>query len=492
MNKRGSGILMHITSLPSPYGIGTLGRAAYDFVDFLHAARQSYWQILPIGPTGFAESPYQSLSSFGGNPYFIDLDILSQEGLLSSEDYKYLDFGRDRERVDYPRIFENRYRVFKKAYLKGRTIYSEEIEKFKEENSWWIEDYALYMALKFKNDLKPWDQWQEDIKLRREPAIEKCREALKDEIEYWVFLQYIFFTQWKCLKSYANSKGIQIIGDLPIYVAQDSVDTWSNSELFLLDGNKNPIKVAGCPPDYFSKHGQLWGNPIYHWEEHEKQNFKWWIKRIKKNMENFDIIRLDHFRGIESYWEVPYGNETAEEGQWMKGPGMKLIKAIEESLGKVNIIAEDLGILTPEVMKLKEEAGYPGMKVLQFAFQAGEESIYLPHNIDRNSVVYTGTHDNNTIMGWFEDSSHRDINFAIEYLKLNKVEGYNWGMIRGAWSSVSNTSIAPMQDFLGLGSHSRMNTPSTIGGNWCWRVKEEELSTALAERIRKLTILYGR
>ena len=348
------------------------------------------------------------------------------------------------------------------------------------------------MALKYYHQQKPWNQWERSLKLRDHSTLDYYRDILREEIDFYIFLQYLFFSQWKDLKTYANNKGIKIIGDLPIYVAQDSVDTWVHPELFLLDQERNPIVVAGCPPDYFSPEGQLWGNPIYNWQQHENQGFKWWINRVGKNLELFDILRLDHFRGLESYWQIPYGSKTAVGGEWIKGPAMKLIAALKKFLGSLDIIAEDLGYLTPEAIKLKEEAGFPGMKVLQFAFQPGANSNYLPHNLEKHSIVYTGTHDNNTIMGWWEEADPKEIEYAIDYLKLNKNEGYNWGMIRGAWSSVANTAIAPIQDFLGLGSAARMNIPSTTYGNWRWRIKEEYLKDSLAKKIEKITLLYGR
>lgn len=492
MTGRSSGILMHITSLPSPYGIGTFGKDAYRFVDFLEKAGQGYWQVLPLGLTGYGDSPYQSFSSFAGNPYFIDLELLRKEGLLKKTDYEELDFGSDDEKVDYKKIFQHKMPVLRTAYERGKKKYIEEIKTFREENKDWIEDFALYMAVKKEFDLKSWQEWDEDIKLRKESALAYYSEKLEDEIDYWIFLQYIFAKQWKELKSYANSKGIKIIGDIPIYVAPDSADTWANSELFLLDKDKKPIVVGGCPPDAFSSTGQLWGNPIYNWELLEERGFDWWIRRIENNMELFDVTRIDHFRGFESYWEVPFEEETAINGRWRKGPGMKLFHAINNTLGNVDIIAEDLGFLTEEVISLREETGYPGMKVLQFAFDTREESDYLPHNYDSNCVVYTGTHDNDTVGGWLKNAGASDVEHAIKYLKLNEDEGYHWGFIRGAWSSVANLSIAQMQDFLGLGSEARMNIPSTIGGNWQWRVKPEYLTDELAEKIHDMTKLYGR
>ncbi|SET10373.1 4-alpha-glucanotransferase [Natronincola peptidivorans] len=490
--KRSSGILMHITSLPSPYGIGTFGEEAYRFVDFLEEAGQKYWQLLPIGATGFGDSPYQSFSNFAGNPYFIDLDFLVEEGLLEKSDFGDLDFGSDSEKVDYEKIFKNKLPVLKIAFHRGKEKYQEDLVIFRKENLLWLEDYGLYMALKFEFELISWQEWPEAIKLREKNAMNYYKEKLREEINYWIFLQFLFFTQWSKLKQYANDKNIKIIGDIPIYVAEDSVDTWGNSEIFLLDEDKRPLEVAGCPPDAFSNTGQLWGNPIYRWDLLEARGFDWWIERIKGCIKLYDIIRIDHFRGLESYWSVPYGEKTAVNGRWVKGPGIKLFDAIKEKLGNVNIIAEDLGYLTPEVITLREKTGYPGMKVLQFAFDTREESDYLPHNYDKNCVVYTGTHDNDTANGWFLNGKKADVDFALRYLKLTEEDGYHWGFIRGAWSSVGNLAIAQMQDFLGLGSEARMNIPSTIGGNWLWRVKKEQLTEELAKKIYTITKLYGR
>lgn len=490
--KRSSGILMHITSLPSPYGIGTFGKEAYEFVDFLVKAGQKYWQILPLGSTSFGDSPYQSFSAFAGNPYFIDLDLLNKEGILSKKDYETLDFGHSIESVDYEKIFKNKMKVLKVAFNNAKNKYLEDIKEFKEDNTQWLEDYALYMAIKEKFQLKPWKLWDEDIKLRKESAIKTYKKELKEEIEYWVFLQYLFYKQYGELKAYANSKGVKIIGDIPIYVAEDSADTWANSNIFLLDENKIPTVVAGCPPDAFSETGQLWGNPIYDWKALEKQNYLWWIQRIAGSKKLYDVIRIDHFRGFESYWQIPYGEETAINGTWVKGPGIKLSNAIKKALGDVEIIAEDLGFLTEEVINFRIESGYPGMKVLQFAFDSREESDYLPHNYEKNCVVYTGTHDNYTVNGWFKNTNKADVDYAVRYLNLSEKEGYNWGFIRGALSSVGSLAIAQMQDYLGLGDEGRMNIPSTLGGNWQWRVKKEALTEELAEKINKIAKLYGR
>ncbi|KEH89894.1 MULTISPECIES: 4-alpha-glucanotransferase [Clostridium] len=492
MFERSSGILMHITSLPSPYGIGTLGKEAYRFVDFLVKAGQKYWQVLPLGPTGYGDSPYQSFSAFAGNPYLIDLDLLCKEGLLEVNDYKYINFGYNCEEVDFEKIAENKMPILKMAFKNLKDKYRDELQQFKEENDEWIEDYALYMALKVKNNLKSWQLWDKDIKLRKKDALNKAKKELKDDIDYNIFLQFMFYKQWNNLKEYANKNGIKIIGDIPIYVAEDSADTWASSELFLLDKDKRPIVVSGCPPDGFSETGQRWGNPIYNWKYLEETNYSWWVKRIKANSKLYDVTRIDHFRGFESYWQVPYGEETAINGEWVKGPAMKLFNVIKKELGDVDIIAEDLGYLTDEVRKFREDSGYPGMKVLEFAFDAREESDYLPHNYDKDCVVYTGTHDNDTVNGWFENANKSDVDFAIKYLKLTKEEGYNWGFIRGALSSVASLAIAQFQDYLGLGTEARMNIPSTLGGNWRWRAKKKDINGDLSKKICEITKLYGR
>lgn len=492
MIERGGGILLHITSLPSPYGLGAFGKEAYEFVDFLERAGQKYWQILPLGMTSFGDSPYQSFSAYAGNPYFIDLNILVEGGFLSEDELIGTEFGNDEGKVDYEKIFLNRMPILRSAYRNAIREIKEEVLEFKENNIEWIDDYSLYMAVKTDHDLKSWQEWDEDIRLRKPEAIKYYRANFEDEINFWVYLQYEFYKQWYNLKKYANDKGIKIIGDIPIYVAEDSADVWANSKLFLLDNNCKPLKVAGCPPDAFSETGQLWGNPIYDWDAMEESGFDWWIKRIEANYRLYDIIRIDHFRGFESYWQVPYGEKTAINGEWIKGPGMNLFNAIKNELGNISVIAEDLGFLTKEVLSFREESGFPGMKVLQFAFDTREESDYLPHNYDKNCVVYTGTHDNDTVDGWFENANIDDVKHAIKYFNLKEEEGYNWGFIRGAWSSVANIAIAQMQDFLGLGSEARMNIPSTLGGNWLWRLKKDELDCELAKRIYQITKLYGR
>lgn len=493
VKRRNSGILLHISSLPSNYGIGTLGKEAYSFVDFLEETGQKYWQILPLGHTSYGDSPYQSFSAFAGNPYFIDLDFLVTDGHLSENDLQGIDFGYDETRVDYEKMFYERYRVLRKAYASVKNKSSEKIDKFAQQNAFWLDDYALYMSVKEKMGLVQWQDWDEDIKLRKKEAVKHYQETLSEDINFWKFIQYEFYRQWKHLKNYANRKGIEIIGDIPIYVASDSSDTWANSEIFELDENKAPINVAGCPPDAFSETGQLWGNPLYNWDYLDKTNYAWWISRMRESLKLYDMIRIDHFRGFEAYWSIPADEETAINGKWVKGPSMKIFDAIKRELGDVKIIAEDLGYLTQEVLDLRDNTGYPGMKVLQFAFDMREESDYIPHTYDKYCVVYTGTHDNDTIVGWMETSGNKeDVASSIEYLRLTKEEGYNWGFIRGAWSSVGDTAITTMQDLLNLGADARMNIPSTLGCNWIWRMKKTDVTDCLKAKLHNLTKLYGR
>lgn len=496
--ERRAGVIMHIASLPGKFGIGTFGREAYNFADFLSESGLTLWQILPLGQTGYGDSPYQSFSAFAGNPYFIDFDLLAKDGLLKEAEYINENYGDNEEDIDYGLLFKVKYKVLKKAFKNFKLCKSlrrkDEYRKFISQNKSWLEDYALYMAIKNHFKLVSWLQWDEDIKKREEEAILKYKELLKDDIEYWKFIQYEFFKQWNKLKRYVNAQGIKIIGDIPIYVAEDSADVWSNPEGYLIDEvTFKPIGVAGCPPDAFSETGQLWGNPIYNWVNMEKDGFEWWIKRVEESFKIYDVVRIDHFRGLESYWQVPFGDKTAENGEWIKGPSMKLFDAIKESLGEVNVIAEDLGYLTDEVREFLVKTGFPGMKVLQFAFGSREESNYLPHTYHSNCVVYTGTHDNDTFRGWFETTgSKEDVEYSKEYLALSEEEGYNWGFIRGAWSSVSYLSMALMQDFLNLGNEARINLPSTLGNNWRWRLKKDSYNFELADKIYMYTKMYGR
>ena len=491
---RKSGILLPVSSLPSAYGIGCFSREAYEFIDKLKAAGQSYWQILPLGPTSYGDSPYQSFSSFAGNPYFISLDGLVEEGYLTREDCTSCDFGDNEEYVDYEKLYKNRFRLLRKAYENSHIQDKEEFQAFIRENKDWLDNYALYMAVKAHFDNTCWVEWDEDIKLRKPEALKKYQKEFADEIGFYQFQQYLFAKQWKALKAYANQNGIKIIGDIPIYVAFDSSDAWANPELFQFDENCNPIAVAGCPPDGFSATGQLWGNPLYRWEYHKETGYAWWLNRLKATFEKYDVLRIDHFRGFDEYYAIPYGEPTAENGKWEPGPGYDLFKTMKEVLGKKEIIAEDLGFLTPSVLKLVKKTGYPGMKVLQFAFDSREESDYLPHNYTKNCVVYTGTHDNDTTEGWFTALSARDRRFCRRYLDMKgRGQGrIHTALIRTALASVADTAIIPMQDYLGLDSRARINTPSTLGNNWKWRMKADAFTGELAEEIRKITKLYGR
>lgn len=491
---RKSGILLPISSLPSAYGIGCFSKEAYEWVDLLKRAGQSYWQILPLGPTSYGDSPYQSFSSFAGNPYFIDPLALVKKGYLTKEDCDAYDFGNNEEYIDYEKLYLNRFTLLRKAFENSHIEKDEAFLAFTEENASWLNDYALYMAVKAHFDNVCWVEWDEDIKLRKPEAMAAYRERFADEIRFFQFQQYLFVQQWTALKSYANKNGIQIVGDVPIYVAFDSSDAWANPELFQFDENCNPIAVAGCPPDGFSATGQLWGNPLYRWEYHKQTGYAWWLERLSACFEKYDVLRIDHFRGFDEYYAIPYGEPTAEHGSWEPGPGYDLFRVMKEKLGKKEIIAEDLGFLTPSVLKLVKKTGYPGMKVLQFAFDSREESDYLPHNYTRNCVVYTGTHDNDTTEGWFTSLSAGDRRFCKRYLGL---KGSGKGtihhvLVRLALSSVADTAIIPMQDYLGLGAEARINTPSTLGYNWKWRMKAGAFTEELADEIYALTKMYGR
>ena len=494
---RQNGILLPVSSLPSPYGIGCFSKEAYDFIDRLKEAGQTLWQILPLGPTSYGDSPYQSFSTFAGNPYFIDLESLIDEGLLTKEECDGADFGSRADRVDYGRLYRNRFRVLRKACenaIEQGVMQTEEYEKFREQEAQWLSDYALFMAVKDRFAGKSWEHWDEDIRLRRPEAMEKYRVLLREAIIFYEFLQYEFHRQWMRLKAYANINGIRIIGDIPIYVAFDSADTWADPDLFQLDGDNVPVAVAGCPPDGFSATGQLWGNPLYDWDYHESVGYAWWIRRIRHCFQIYDMVRIDHFRGFDEYYSVPYGDESAVNGSWRKGPGMKLFRAVRRELGELPIIAEDLGFLTDGVRTLLKESGYPGMKVLQFAFDSREESDYLPHNYGRNCVVYTGTHDNDTLLGWYDAITPEDKEMALTYLNNRGADEkqIHWDYICLAMRSVADTCIIPMQDLLGLGTGARINTPSTLGGNWVWRMEKGAFAEELAGKLKKLTKLYGR
>ncbi len=491
---RASGILLPITSLQSNYGIGCFSKEAYEFVDKLAAAGQKYWQILPLGPTGYGDSPYQSFSTFAGNPYFIDLEEFITNGLLTKEECDAYPWGEDDNNIDYGLLYQGRYPLLNLAYTRAKESLTDEFILFEQKNAYWLNDYALYMAIKAGFDHVSYTQWEEDIRLRNNEAVEYYYNKYEDEIMFYKFIQFMFEKQWSRLKNYANQRGIKIIGDIPIYVAADSADSWSHPELFQLDQANIPTAVAGCPPDAFSNTGQLWGNPLYDWEYHKNTGYDWWIKRVSFSFLRYDVVRIDHFRGFDEYYAIPYEHNTAEFGCWKKGPGFDIFKVLSERLGNLEIIAEDLGFLTPSVLELVKNTGYPGMKVLQFAFDSREESDYLPHNYDKNCIVYTGTHDNNTLLGWYDEINYEDRQFAREYVNIitdNKEEVANH-FIRLALSSVAKLCIIPMQDYLYKDSRARINKPSTLGENWRWRMSKGEFTAERAESIRRLTKLFGR
>lgn len=492
--KRASGVLMPVFSLPSKYGIGCFSKEAYKFVDQLKKAGQSYWQILPLGPTGYGDSPYQSFSTYAGNPYFIDLKTLVKEGLLTKKECKEVRC-KEQKKIDYEKIYQNRFKILKKAYRRFQK--NDKYEKFLKENAFWLEDYCMYMAIKDAHEGKSWSEWEELLKKREKTALEKVKEELEDEIGFYQFQQYEFDRQWKKLHTYAKEQGIQIIGDIPIYVAFDSADAWAAPELFQFDEENNPIRVAGCPPDAFAKTGQLWGNPLYNWEYHQKTGYAWWIQRIRYCFQRYDVVRIDHFRGFDEYYAIPYGDKTAENGWWEKGPGIDLFRAISARLGDREIIAEDLGYMTDSVKQLVEESGYPNMKVIEFAFDerdTGNASDYLPHNYPRNCVVYTGTHDNETLLSWLDDITPGERRQVREYLNNFKDSGKELcdDLICLVMQSVANLCIIPIQDYLGLDNSARMNQPSTLGKNWKWRLKEGQFSKELQKEMLELATRYGR
>ena len=489
---RESGILMHITSLPGPYGVGTMGKQAHAFVDFLAEAGQRCWQILPLSPTGYGNSPYQSCSAFAGNHYLIDLDLLADQGLLTREELDAVKWCRTESRVDFGLLYRHRLALLRKAFARhGET---EEFARFRAQNDSWLPDYVAYMGLKDKFGGKPWYQWPEEVRYYSPHVIEIAWDHLGYEgSQFYCFTQYLFFKQWSALRSYAHSKNIRIIGDVPIYVPYDSVEVWKDPLLFQLREDLAPKVVAGCPPDGFTADGQLWGNPIYDWDAMKRDGFAWWIRRLEAAGTLYDVVRLDHFRGLESYWAVPYGDETARYGKWVPGPGKDFIRAVKEQLPGLDMIAEDLGYMTPEVTALRDFSGFPGMKVLQFAFDSREPSDYLPHTYARSTVCYTGTHDNMTMKQWFDSVDAETVQYAAEYMNLSRREGYVRGAVRTAMASVSDLVIIPMQDVLNIGSEGRMNFPGTLSdSNWTWRLKDGIISHDVAARLRKLTQLYGR
>lgn len=490
---RAAGILMPIFSLPGNFGIGTFGKEAYNFIDFLRKAGQSYWQILPLSPTSYGDSPYQSFSAYAGNPYFIDFDLLLDDGLLEKKDYADINWG-ETDTIDYSLLYRKRFAVLKKAYYKFIDNPPTNYKKFLKENCDWLDDYALFMALKNANDGSSWDKWNNDLRIRDKKTIAEAKKLYAEDIEFYKVLQFLFEKQWFELKKYANKNGVKIIGDIPIYVAYDSADVWCEPEQFELDKNLVPVSVAGCPPDDFSETGQLWGNPLYNWKymKNDTVPYEWWCRRIKYTLKLYDIIRIDHFRGFESYYTIPFGDKDATGGKWKKGPGIDFFNYLKEKLGEIPIIAEDLGFMTQEVKNMLKLSGFPGMKVLEFGFDSNSDSDYLPHNCDKNSIVYTGTHDNDTVNGWADSLSEADLKFAKEYLRNHGDEGLNWSMIKTAYSTASDTVIIPLQDFIGLGSSGRINTPSTLGGNWVWRVDGTCINDWLADIINELTVLYRR
>ncbi len=492
--ERSSGILLHPTSLPSKYGIGDLGVEAYKFIDFLILSGQKLWQVFPLGPTGYGDSPYQSFSAFAGNPLLISIDDLISKKLLTKNDIKKNNFSNST--VEYGEVINYKNQIFHIAFenfLRNKDkLLNQKFQNFKKVNSFWLKDYSLFRALKDFFKGAPWSEWDLDIKFRETKAIDKYSKLLEKEINYHSFLQYFFFEQWFSLKSYANKNNIKIIGDIPIFVAMDSSDAWSNPNLFQFDKNLNPTSVAGVPPDYFSETGQLWGNPLYNWDFLKDTKFQWWIKRVQSNFKMVDIVRIDHFRGFSAYWSVPFGEKTAINGSWIQCPGKELFNQIKNSLGNLSIIAEDLGVITEEVEELRDYFNFPGMKILQFAFNSSEESNHLPHLYQKNLITYTGTHDNDTSFSWFQNLSNKDKKFVRNYLDFEDESNVSWEMIKAAWSSVAIIAITPLQDLLNLGKEARMNTPGVSSNNWQWRFEEKYLTKTLEEKLNVLTKLYYR
>ena len=488
---RSSGILMHITSLPGPYGVGTMGKPAFDFVDFLASSGQGHWQLLPLTPTGYGDSPYQSCSSFAGNPYLIDLDLLVKDGLLKKEELESIKWNDREDRVNFGLLYNHRMQVLELAY--SRFEDQEKLDGFIRENRDWLPDFTLYMALKEQFGGSAWYTWPEKLKKRDPDEMWNSRSKLKDRIRLYSFVQYLFFTQWQALKAYAAANKVRIIGDVPIYVPLDSVEVWSAPELFQLDEDLKPQSVAGCPPDAFTDDGQLWGNPLYRWPEHKKDGYSWWLRRLGAAGKLYDVIRLDHFRGFEAYWSVPAGDPTARYGKWEKGPGLEFIRTIQKGLPHVELIAEDLGFLTPGVLEMRDAAGLPGMKIMEFAFDPNGPSEYVPYSLDRNAVCYTGTHDNSPVAEWIKETSEGSLKLAMDYMNVESTDQVVWGMIRTAMSTVCDLCIIQLQDYLELDGKARMNCPGISDGiNWTWRVRGELLTEDLAKKIRHMTDLYGR
>lgn len=490
--KRGAGLLLPISSLPSPYGIGTLGKEAYKFVDYLVEAGQKYWQVLPVGPTSYGDSPYQSFSAFAGNPYFIDLDYLVEEGLITKAQIKKFPWGDNAEYIDYATVYGSRFQILRMAFNNSTYAETKEYAQFEKDNEYWLDDYSLYMAVKFKFDNQEWSKWDYDIKARQPEAIDRYKEELKDDIAFWKFCQFKFFEQWNKLRVYANESGIEIIGDIPIYVAMDSADVWAHKDLFELDEDFEQINVAGVPPDEFSEDGQLWGNPLYNWNRMEECDFEWWKQRMASNSKIYDYIRIDHFIGVVNYYSIEAGCENAKEGVWRQGPGKKLTDAIDSAIGDAKIIAEDLGIVSPAVRELLAETGYPGMNIIEFAFDGGPTNSHLPHNYKPNSLVYGGTHDNETVVGYFSSRSAADLKYAYKYLGVTKKSEIPAAVLRAAYASVAAIAIFQVQDILELGNEARMNTPSTVGDNWKWRMLKGSLTKKKAKELKELAEFYAR
>jgi 4-alpha-glucanotransferase len=502
---RASGVLLHPTSLPGGFGIGDLGEEAFKFIDFLERSGQTYWQVLPLGPTGYGDSPYQCFSAFAGNTLLVSPEKIVADGFLSVEDLQNApNFPADK--VDFGAVLDYKNALLKKAFDNFRKTDDREIaelfHQFCDFNGFWLEDYVLFRAIKLSQDQKSWQEWDEDLKLRRPEALETARRELDDEVFAQKFYQFLFFKQWDALKTYANEKGLKIVGDVPIFVALDSADVWCNPQEFKLNADGSPQVVAGVPPDYFSATGQLWGNPIYNWDEMRRDNFRWWISRVRFTLKSVDIVRVDHFRGFAAAWEVPGGEQTAVNGQWINVPGKELFDALENAIGDLPFWAEDLGVITPDVEELRDGFGFPGMRILQFAFGGDAKNLDLPHNYIKNSVAYTGTHDNDTTVGWFHShagaGSTRDAgqigkehDFCLRYLNSDGKE-IHWDFIRAIWASVANTAIVPMQDLLGKGTEARMNLPASSSGNWFWRCREGDFDEKISQRLRELTEIYGR
>ena len=490
---RESGILLPVSALPSKHGIGKLGQAAFDFVDFLRGAGCHYWQVLPLTQTSYGDSPYQSPSCFAGNPYLIDFDLLAERGWLRPSDYDGLQWDSDAKTIDYALLYQNVTPVLRIAYRNFTKRIPADFRKFCTAQKAWLNDYAVFMAIKETNGGKAWYEWDAPLALCEKDAVKRVKLELSQEIEFYRFVQYCFFMQWDAVKKYANEKGIRIIGDIPIYAAYDSAEVWAQPKLFRLDSDKKPVAVAGCPPDAFAVTGQLWGNPLWNWDDMAKNNYAWWLDRIAFTLKLYDVVRIDHFRGFERYYAIPYGAETAENGKWIKGPDYALWKAAKEKFGEMNVIAEDLGNITPAVIRLLKRTGFPGMKVLQFGFDSDAENPYLPHNFATdNCICYTGTHDNHTLRGWVKSNSVSTNAYAMRYLGVKKTKKLPKAMLRAAWATIARIAVAPMQDFLNAPPSDRINTPSTLGGNWIYRTQPSDYSAKLCKKIYELNETYGR